>query len=158
MLNVRRSIYKNRRTEHRHSPIFRSTTTLRDPRFIATLHGILPWHGPTVYVYVSITGIYSAVVIAASAVFDSQTFPGMRQLSDASVVIGISSFTLVIIYDSIQLDVSNLIWLTILNFIWHSFSISIQLTEHTFFIWFPKFEYHPNQTKWSLTWTRVSYK
>ena len=56
----------------------------------------------------------------------SRSWPLTLQLSDASTIIGISSFALVTIYDSIRLALFELIWLSFYN--------SIRLPLHLFII------------------------
>ena len=116
---VRWYIYETRQYKHPPLPIHHTTMTVGDPCFTAPLHEILPWHGPTVYVYISTVFISFLVTFSASAVYMSQPCPDTHHLSDISTIISMGSYTLV--------TVSDLIWLAISDFILLIFSFWIRL-------------------------------
>ena len=98
---VRRSIYKTRRQEHPHSPICQQKRRPQGPPFTDPLHGILNRQGPTLhYGYVYVYSYYYDPVHLhlchdhhknCNALSRFRT--PLHQVSDASHVIGISSFT-----------------------------------------------------------------
>ena len=77
------------------------------PDYLDLLYGILPGHGPTVYVYT--IGIYSDSTISPSTITSSQNRLAHRHFNNTSVVIGIIIFALIPIYNMIRLTVPNLI-------------------------------------------------
>ena len=105
---VKKSLCNTRFTKHPHLKILWSTTTPRDPHFLAPLHGILPWHGPTVYVHISNVNISDMISIAANTDTASRLYLATHHLSDANTGIVIGSSALVTVSDLIRLVV--LIW------------------------------------------------